>query len=200
MHPGGGAKSGIGKELCARSAKCCAFIKLLGTFVIVNFRNAKYDDIPRMMEIFADARKIMRSSGNLNQWNDNYPNEEIIRADIDAGVSYVAESDGQIVGTLAFIPGPDPTYSKIYEGQWPDNEPYYVIHRIAACISKDSNAQSNKGFAEQCFNWALQKCGKIRIDTHRDNVIMHHILKKYGFEYCGVILLANGDPRDAYIK
>ncbi len=192
------------RELCASYAKCCAFTKLLGTFVSVNFRNAKYDDIPRMMEIFADARKIMRSSGNLNQWNDNYPNEAIIKADIDAGVSYVAESDGKIIGTMAFIPGPDPTYHTIYEGQWTDDDPYYVIHRIAASISpapddKEGAKQSNKGFANQCFDWALQRCGRLRIDTHRDNVIMHHILKKYGFKYCGVILLENGDPRDAYI-
>ena len=38
----------------------------------------------------------------------------------------------------------------------------------------------------------------IRIDTHKDNVIMHHILRKYGFQHCGVIFLANGDPREAY--
>ena len=80
------------------------------------------------------------------------------------------------------------------------DEPYYVIHRIAACISSDSDAQSSKGFAQQCFEWALERCGRLRIDTHRDNVIMRHILKKYGFKYCGVILLANGDSRDAYIK
>ena len=30
--------------------------------------------------------------------------------------------------------------------------------------------------------------------------IMHHILGKYGFTRCGVIYLANGDPREAYQK
>ena len=40
----------------------------------------------------------------------------------------------------------------------------------------------------------------IRIDTHRDNKIMQHNLLKYGFTYCGIIYLANGDERLAYQK
>ena len=30
----------------------------------------------------------------------------------------------------------------------------------------------------------------IRIDTHLDNRIMQHVIKKYGFTYCGIIYLA----------
>jgi hypothetical protein len=53
------------------------------------------------------------------------------------------------------------------------------------------------------FDWAYgyiatKSCCTIRIDTHRDNFIMKHILAKYGFTECGVIYLESGDPRDAY--
>ena len=53
------------------------------------------------------------------------------------------------------------------------------------------------------FDWAFEHIKKlgynvIRIDTHRDNCIMKHVLSKYGFKMCGVIYLENGDPRDAY--
>ncbi|MBO7240669.1 MAG: GNAT family N-acetyltransferase, partial [Bacteroidaceae bacterium] len=69
--------------------------------------------------------------------------------------------------------------------------PYHVIHRIAVTAP-------GKGYAQKMFDWALGLTETIRIDTHRDNVIMHHILRKYGFIYCGVIYLANGEARDAY--
>ena len=92
---------------------------------------------------------------------------------------------------MAFIPGPDPTYARIEDGEWPNNDPYYVIHRIAVVTP-------GKGYARRLLDWAFKHCSTVRIDTHRDNVIMHHILRKYGFEYCGVIYLANGDARDAY--
>ena len=44
-----------------------------------------------------------------------YPSPEVVCADIDAGVCYVACGDesGAIEATMSFIPGPDPTYTKI---------------------------------------------------------------------------------------
>lgn len=164
---------------------------------MLEVRTATHQDIPELMEIFRKARGIMRSSGNLHQWNESYPSEEIIKNDIDSGNSIVLCCDGRIIATMAFIPGPDPTYARIYEGEWPNELPYHVIHRIAV------NAPG-QGVAVKLLDWAFCKIGKgpaaIRIDTHKDNVIMQHILKKYGFTYCGIIHLANGDPRDAYIK
>lgn len=61
-------------------------------------------------------------------------------------------------------------------------------------------ATPGKGCARLLLDWAFERCPSVRIDTHRDNVIMHHILSNYGFKRCGVIHLANGDPRDAYQK
>ena len=92
---------------------------------------------------------------------------------------------------MSFIPGPDPTYAVVYDGAWLNENNYSVIHRIAV-------AKPGKGVAKFFLDWAFRQSGTVRIDTHRDNVIMHHILKNYGFVFCGIIHLANGDPRDAY--
>ena len=156
-------------------------------------RKATYDDIPALMPLFESAKAIMRSSGNMNQWGSGYPSQEVVCKDIEQGVCYVATdgADGEIEATMAFIPGPDPTYSYIEDGEWPDENPYSVIHRIAVAVP-------GKGYAHRLFDWAFEHAGTVRIDTHRDNVIMKHVLHKYGFVYCGVIYLANGDARDAY--
>lgn len=178
----------------------------------MKIRQATYDDMETLMEIFAAAKQIMRASGNMHQWNDGYPSREVVMRDIDRGHCYVmceaagvdegqaagTECGGQaesIIGTMALIPGPDPTYSYI-EGEWPGDEPYYVIHRIAT-------AAPGRDVAKRMFDWAFEHilengCNVIRIDTHRDNCIMKHILTKYGFTMCGVIYLADGAPRDAY--
>ena len=160
-------------------------------------RPATYSDIEALMDIFEGARKIMRESGNLNQWNNGYPSTEIVREDIDNGNCHVLIDNDMIIGTMALIPGPDPTYLKI-DGKWQNDEPYYVIHRIATSIS-------GRNVAKVMLDWAFGHiaeagCHVIRIDTHRDNCIMKHILGKYGFAPCGVIYLADGAPRDAYIK
>lgn len=156
-------------------------------------RKATYDDVPVLMDVFRKARGIMRSSGNMNQWNDGYPSEEVVRKDIDNGHCVVLCEEGEVVATMAFIPGPDPTYAEIYDGGWLSDAPYHVIHRIAV-------AEPGHNAARALLDWGFGQAGSIRIDTHKDNVIMHHVLSKYGFTHCGVILLANGDPREAYQK
>ena len=161
----------------------------------MKIRQATYEDIEALMEIFAAAKQIMRASGNMHQWNDSYPSREVVMRDIDRGHCYVMCENESIIGTMALIPGPDPTYSYI-EGEWPGDEPYYVIHRIAT-------AAPGRNVAKRMYDWAFEHilengCNVIRIDTHRDNCIMKHILTKYGFKMCGVIYLADGAQRDAY--
>lgn len=160
----------------------------------MNIRKATYDDLPSLMVLFGKAREIMRASGNMNQWNDSYPSEDIVRKDISDGACQVLCDDNEkIIATMAFIQGPDPTYAKIYDGEWIDNSPYFAIHRIAVC-------EPGHNAAKSLFEWAFQHTSSIRIDTHKDNVIMHHVLNKQGFTHCGRILLANGVPREAFQK
>lgn len=162
----------------------------------MEIRKATYSDIETLITIFEGAKQIMRSSGNIHQWNNGYPSEDVIQRDIESGSCYVACEGDDVIGTMALVKGPEPTYNYI-EGRWPDDSPYYVIHRIAT-------SAPGRNLAAQMFDWAFDHittngCNSIRIDTHRDNCIMKHILSKYGFVECGVIYLENGDPRDAYI-
>ena len=168
---------------------------VVNVFSFMDIRKAKYEDLDSLMEIFGQAREIMRTSGNLHQWNDNYPSAEVVLKDIENGHCHVICNGTEILGTMALIPGPDPTYAHI-EGEWPDERPYYAIHRIAT-------SAPGRNVAKKMFDWAFTHIAAhgrdvIRIDTHRDNCIMQHILTKYGFKMCGVIYLENGDPRDAY--
>ena len=149
------------------------------------------DDI---MNVIAAAKKIMRQSGNMHQWGDGYPSEAVIRADIERKGGFVIEDDGMIVGYFAFLQSPEPTYAKIYEGEWADDvQPYHVVHRIASFPDAHGIFSS---IMEFCFSHEEN----IRIDTHRDNTIMQHNILKHGFTYCGIIYLLSGDERLAYQK
>jgi hypothetical protein len=54
------------------------------------------------------------------------------------------------------------------------------------------------------MDFALHYCesqiGNIRIDTHKDNVIMQHILESHYYTKCGTIYADDGMPRIAYQK
>ena len=155
-------------------------------------RQAIAADIPAIMTVLEAARGIMRASGNPTQWPEGYPTQEMIENDLAQGVGKVFETEGTIAGYFACIPGPDPTYSYIEGGAWvEDTLPYYVIHRIASLPQVH-------GIFKGIINYTARLTGNIRIDTHKDNRIMQHLLEKHGFSYCGIIYLANGDPRLAY--
>ena len=40
-------------------------------------------DLPTLMEIYREARQIQLDSGNLHQWKEGYPSEDIVLSDID---------------------------------------------------------------------------------------------------------------------
>lgn len=151
------------------------------------------DDVPVIMGLIEEARGIMRSCGNVNQWIDGYPSQETIVNDINNGHCYlcVEQGSGEVIASFAFIPGPEPTYAEIYEGRWLEDKPYYVVHRLA------STAASH-GVFNDVMDYCMAIAGCLRIDTHRDNVIMRHVIERYGFAYCGIIYLLNGDERLAY--
>ena len=157
-------------------------------------REAKPSDMTAIMQVMAAAKKIMRQSGNMHQWGNGYPSEAVITNDMEKHGGYVIEDAGRIVGYFAFLPSPEPTYEKIYDGNWLDEEnPYHVIHRIASMADAH-------GIFISIMDFCFVRETNIRIDTHRDNTIMQHNIEKNGFIYCGIIHLASGDERMAYQK
>ena len=151
-----------------------------------------------MMEIYDYARKTMAANGNPNQWGPtHWPPAALIHEDIRKGNSYVCISEtGRIIGSFFFIQGKDiePTYREITDGEWLDDSPYGVVHRIAA-------DGSEKGTGTFCLQWAFSQCGHLRIDTHPDNRVMQHLLQKLGFVHCGTIyVVEDNDPRLAFEK
>lgn len=157
-------------------------------------RLAELNDLNSLMDIYSYARKFMQENGNPNQWINGYPSAELIKNEINEKHCYVCQSDnGEILGTFCFIAGEDPTYKHIENGSWLNDNPYYVIHRLAT-------SGKQKGIANSCFKWCFEQCDNIRVDTHHDNIVMQHILEKNGFIRCGIIYTDNGTPRIAYQK
>lgn len=155
-------------------------------------RPTELKDLPLVMGIYEYARSFMRANGNATQWVNGYPSEELIRQEIEDNHSFVCIGEqGEIAGTFCFILGDDPTYRQIYEGAWLNDAPYGVIHRMA------TNGKW-KGVADACFDWCMEKSDNIRVDTHKDNLVMQHILEKRGFRRCGIIYVRDGTERIAY--
>ena len=155
-------------------------------------RPASMMDLPRILAVYDAARIYMRNSGNPHQWGDSgYPERELLEEDIKKGRLFVIEENGTVRGVFAFMLGADPTYGYIEDGRWPNDQPYGTIHRIAS-------DGKTRGIFAKAFAFAKTRADEIRVDTHKDNKTMQHVVEKQGFIRCGIIYLENGDPRIAY--
>lgn len=163
------------------------------------FRRATTDDLEAVMGIIAEAQAFLAEQG-VDQWQDGYPQQAVIAADMEAGNSYVLCAAGQVVGTIAVCYGKDPSYEAMREGEWAHAGPYAALHRIAV-----SSSHRGAGTSAQLMGQAqrlVQKAGlaSIRIDTHRHNKPMQRFLRKQGFVHRGIVYLPDGAERFAFEK
>lgn len=157
----------------------------------VSIRKASAEDISAIMSIYESAKAFMRRQGNLTQWVNGYPGKKEIENDIRESNLYVGvDDDGAIAVVFAFIVGDDPTYDKI-DGEWLNDRPYGTIHRIAS-------SGMHSGMLAKCVEFCFGTIDNIRIDTHRNNCAMLEALKRNRFRRCGVIICADGTPREAF--
>lgn len=158
---------------------------------------AQMEDFRRCMDILNDGREFQREQGFV-QWEDGYPDEGSVLGDLQNGLGYVVKVDGVIAAYMYIGFDGDPSYPEI-KGAWNYDEPYAVVHRIA--IGAEFRGQ---GLGSTTFRLVEDFCKSkgfylLRIDTHRENKRMQHVLEKNGFQYCGTVI-QNGGDRMAYEK
>ena len=152
--------------------------------------HALRDDLPRIEEIYAMARKFMAENGNPSQWGSTHPPVDQLKKDIEEKRLYLVKDKDTVRGVFYFCVEEDPTYAEIFDGEWHSAQSYGVIHRIAS--------DGSGGILKAAVDFAKAQVGYLRIDTHSDNAVMQSAVQKQGFRYCGIIYIADGTPRLAY--
>lgn len=152
-------------------------------------RNATKDDLGEILKIYAIARRMMQATGNPDQWGNSRPKYDAIVKDIEDGNMYVIVEENEVNAVFSLIDF-DEDYLDI-QGEWLNDEPYLVIHKIASSGKKG-------GVFTKVLEFAKTKTNNIRIDTHKHNKIMQLHIKKNGFEYTGIVYIEGKLERLAY--
>ena len=114
----------------------------------MNFRKSTKSDVSKIMEIVKQAQEYFKSQG-IDQWQNNYPNDEVINNDINNGESYVMLDGDDIVATTVISFAKEKSYENILDGKWITNGDYGVIHRIAV-----DNTHKGKGLSHKIIKYA----------------------------------------------
>ncbi len=156
-------------------------------------------DIARVMEILADGRASLADLG-IDQWQNGYPNREMVEDDVARGIGYVVEDGrGRLLATCAIDLGGEPTYDAI-DGAWlttsTSYEPRYAaIHRVAVSRDVLRGGLGRFMFCEAERIARSRGAESVRVDTHSGNVRMRALLESLGYRECGIIFLDN--PNEA---
>lgn len=154
-------------------------------------RKAEANDLEEILRVYRAAKAFMVAVGNPTQWKEGYP-ASVLGRDLERRQLYVVCDDGGAIhGAFVLAMGEDPAYQVIEDGAWGSDEAYGTIHRLGS----DGVL---KGVFAQCVEFCKGKIHYIRADTHRENLVMQHLLEKQGFTPRGIIYVEDGTPRIAY--
>ena len=162
-----------------------------------HFRKAELSEIAPIWEILQQAI-IRRKEDGSKQWQDGYPNPEVVQKDVEQGEGFVLVTGETIIGYTAVLINDEPAYAEI-EGNWLTNDDFVVIHRVAI-----SEKYLGKGLAKMIIknieDFALSNnIYSIKADTNFDNTAMIKIFENSGYAYCGEVYF-RGSSRKAYEK
>ena len=150
----------------------------------MEIRLAFPNEVNAVMKVIEDAKKTLAKAGS-DQWQNDYPNADIIIDDIISGQAYVALEEGELLAYAAVTKSPEKAYEAIYDGNWEGKEAeYLVFHRIAVA----SDVQG-KGVAQTFLEGLIEGFDYLdfRSDTHDQNKVMQHIFEKLGFKQVGKV-------------
>ena len=147
-------------------------------------RKAEISDLKNIMKMYNSCVGGMLKNG-IDQWDETYPNAEIIAEDLELGTYFVAEVDGQIVGGINIDRQQDPTYLDI---DWQDDSnQFLVVHRLGV---KAENWGDGIGKVLMIFTEQLVKetgLSSIRLDTYSGNPKAMEFYLRLGYSELGTI-------------
>ena len=155
----------------------------------MEFRGAEPRDLPELMALFRAATRQMDAQGIL-QWDDIYPDEATIRADIVRGQMRVGTRSGKIAVAFMLELCKEGEYEP---ADWRYREPdFAVLHRL--CVHPDFQGQGVARKAMGYLENEVRSCGRktIRLDAFSQNPAALHLYESCGYQKAGTIHYRKG--------
>lgn len=151
------------------------------------FRKPTLEEVDNIVEIIKYAVKRLGDAG-ISQWQNGYPNKEVVLQDIANGVARILCEKEKILAYGALVYTGEKAYNDLEGGEWIlQTQNYATIHR--ACVS---NSCVGEGYGKLFMIFAEKEAklssDSIRIDTHPDNKIMQGLVASLHYKYCGKVM------------
>jgi ribosomal protein S18 acetylase RimI-like enzyme len=139
--------------------------------------------IPGVVRLISATTQTMREHG-IYQWDDIYPNEEIITKDVNSRSLYVLEQDDLCLAAMSLNQEQDEAYQKV---PWFGGEPVLVVHRLCVDPAYQGHGMGNRlmDFAEE--HAKQHAYVSIRLDAYTGNSRAVRLYERRGYRKAGQV-------------
>lgn len=146
------------------------------------FQRAELSDLQEVVALFQNAIDNMNKN-NILQWDELYPDEEVLRADIEKKEMFVGRYQNRIASVYVLSDEYDAEYDHA-DWQYPEAS-FIILHRL--CVHPDFQ---NRGIARETMEQLEQQVREsgietIRLDAFSDNPYALRLYYGLGYHKTG---------------
>ncbi len=155
----------------------------------IYLRKAKLEDLNLITKMVRKAIGVMEEAG-IFQWDELYPDEELLHKDILNNEMFLCEIDNQVASIFVLNQECDDEYA---DGNWQyKDSSYFVIHRL--CVNPDFQGRGIGSMTLQLIEEYLRNKGIecVRLDAFSKNPTALRMYEKLGYRRSGEIYWRKG--------
>jgi len=163
---------------------------------ILTFELAKIKNLNLILDMYTQCTERLQNIG-INQWHKDYPNKNIVYANIKGHEQYLIKEDDNIIGTFCLSKEDEILNKPNKKIKWTNNN-FIFLHRLCVKLEKQ-----NLGYGKRIMNDLERYCryskiNSIRLVYFNDNFItckmythLHYQVVGEYYEKTGKIICVN---------
>lgn len=149
---------------------------------------AEINDLPQVEAIVHAAIHHMRALG-IDQWDEIYPDRELLETDIRQKEMYVIKVGGKICGFITVNDAASPEYSEV---DWNIGGRVAVVHRLTVAPACQSQGLARELMQHAESMAASNGYATIRLDAFAHNLSALRLYERLGYRRAGTVWFRKG--------
>lgn len=155
----------------------------------LEFRTATIDDLDALVALYGAAAQDMFRQG-VDQWDERYPDREILAEDAESGDMTLGLLDGALACAYVVNREFDPEYEL---GAWEQTEgDFCVLHRLCVHPRMQGRGLARQAMARMEAEARAKGFDSVRLDVFSKNPHAQRLYEKLGYKRTGEVRFRKG--------
>ena len=155
----------------------------------LEFRRAGTDDLDALVALYGAAAQDMWEKG-IDQWDEYYPDREILAEDVESGDMTLGLLDGRLACAWVVNREYEPEYEL---GAWEHTEgDFCVLHRLCVNPQLQGRGLARQARARMEKNARDQGFDSVRLDVFSQNLHAQRLYERLGYRRTGEVRFRKG--------